>query len=102
MHRPFNNPPAMRAARPVDGPATTRIPAEDLAIGDQVVTCGLILDVRTISRVAIDQVEVGWTAGDDHLMTTVLPNDLLRSVVVPRPVDGAGVDRFGTELAGAA
>lgn len=91
--------PALRAARPPTG--TVLVAAEDLLIGDRVEFHGLILDVRTISRVSLSDVEVGWTAGDEHLMTTVLGNLERRSVILPRPADGAGVDRFDTELAGA-
>lgn len=91
--------PALRAARPPTG--TTRVAAEDLLIGDQVISCGLILDVRTISRCAVDQVEIGWTAGDEHLETAHAYSDHRFTVVLPRPEDGAGVDRFDDELAAA-
>ncbi len=92
--------PAMRAATPPTG--TVLVAAEDLLIGDRVEFHGLHLDVRTISRVSVDQVEIGWTAGDEHLMTAVLGNLDRRSVVLPRPADGAGVDRFDSTLAGVA
>lgn len=98
IHNPRR--PALRAATPPTG--TVLVAAEDLLIGDRVEFHGLILDVHTISRVAVDQVEVGWTAGDEHLMATVLGNLDRRSVILPRPADGAGVDRFDSTLAGAA
>lgn len=94
-------PPRLRAASPPTG-TTVAVEAEQLLIGDRVAMHGLVLDVRTISRVSPTEVEVGWTAGDDHLMVTRLGNHELRSVILPRPVDGAGVDRFDSELAGAA
>lgn len=93
-------PPALRAARPPDG-TTVTVRAEDLHIGDRIAMHGLILDVRTISRASFTEVEIGWTAGDEHLATTVLGNDEHRSVILPRPLDGAGVDRFDDELAAA-
>lgn len=79
-----------------------RIPAEDLMIGDTVLSCGCRLEVHATDRVSRRIVEVLVSIdGDPEPVRLRVLAQWPVTVTLPRPIDGAGIDRFDHTLVGA-